>query len=89
MTSKGDWSGIAGTRRGRSPPRGRSTLPRGFMLPFNHYRFPHINGKYALAFSEVPDAAVLDSERYRLWLIPRGKTFLLLKWMGNVRHNNW
>ena len=59
MTSKGDWSGIAGTgRRGRSPQEGAIKPAPRFMLPFNHYRFPHINGKYALAFWEVPDAAV-------------------------------
>jgi Dolichyl-phosphate-mannose-protein mannosyltransferase len=53
--------------------------PRGLTLPFNHNRFPHIQARYALAFSSVPGTIVLDSEPYRLWLIPYLRSFLLLK----------
>jgi hypothetical protein len=55
------------------PPR-----PRGFMLPFNRRRFPHITGRYALAFSQRDGTAVLDSQPYRLWLVPGEWKFLLL-----------
>jgi hypothetical protein len=53
--------------------------PPGLMLPFNHDRFPHVDGRHALAFSQVPGTVVLDSESYRLWLIPYLRGFLLLK----------
>ncbi len=49
------------------------------MLPFNHGRHPHITGRFALAFSQVPGTVVLDAEPYRLWLIPGGWRFLLLE----------
>ncbi len=51
----------------------------GLTLPFNHWRHPHITGRYALSFSEVPETVVLDSQPYRLWLVPGGGRFLLLK----------
>lgn len=57
----------------------------GLMLPFNQARFPDIRGRYALAFSEVPDTTVLDHEPYRLWLIPGARRFLLLE----QRRDHW
>jgi hypothetical protein len=55
------------------------TTVRGLMLPFNHGRHPHITGRYALAFSQIPGTVVLDSQPYRLWLIPGEWRFLLLE----------
>jgi hypothetical protein len=51
----------------------------GLTLPFNHWRHPHITGRYALAFSQVRGTIVLDSQPYRLWLVPGEWRFLLLE----------
>ncbi len=51
----------------------------GLTLPFNHWRHPHITGRYALAFSQLPGTIVLDSEPYRLWLVPGKWRFFLLE----------
>ncbi|WP_422931423.1 ArnT family glycosyltransferase [Singulisphaera sp. PoT] len=62
-----------------SPFEPLSKFSPGLMLPFNHVRHPHITGRYALAFSQIPGTIVLDSEPYRLWLIPGKWHFLLLE----------
>jgi hypothetical protein len=53
--------------------------PSGLTLPFNHFRHPHITGRYALAFSEVAGTVVRDSEPYRLWLVAGARRCLLLE----------
>jgi len=55
---------------------------RGLMLPFNRIRFPHLTGRYALAFSRPKGTDVLDSQPYRLWLVPGARRFLLIKHRG-------
>ncbi len=57
--------------------------PRGLTLPFDHFRHPHITGRYALAFSHLPGTAVLDDRTYRLWLVPGEWRFFLLEKPGN------
>jgi hypothetical protein len=59
-------------------PEGPPPRPRGLMLPFNRRRFPHILGRYALSFTRRNGTDVLDSEPYRLWLIPGAWHFFLL-----------
>ncbi|MDR3632840.1 MAG: glycosyltransferase family 39 protein [Isosphaeraceae bacterium] len=61
---------------------GPQPAPRGFTLAFNRGRFPHISGRYALAFSQPKNAEVLDSQPYRLWLVPGQWDFLLVGQLG-------
>jgi hypothetical protein len=37
-------------------------LPSGLTLPFDHFRHPHITGRYALAFSQISSTVARDSE---------------------------
>ena len=68
------WYSLRGAVRGHKP-----ILPRRLTLPFNARYFPHVSGRYALAFS-VPDRAdIVDSEPYALWLLPGRRRFFLVK----------
>jgi hypothetical protein len=60
-------------------PEATQPPPRGLMLLFNRRRFPHLTGRYALAFSRPPDTVQLDAQTYRLWLVPRERQFLLVE----------
>jgi hypothetical protein len=62
------------------PAQRRWDLPsQGLMIPFNRRAFPHITGRYALAFRPPPDTVVRDTERYLLWLSPHGREFYLVE----------
>jgi len=52
---------------------------RGLMLTFNRLRFPHLTGRYALAFSQTKGTKAIDGQPYHLWLPPHKERFLLLE----------
>jgi hypothetical protein len=63
-------------------PRRRDVPPppqNGMILAFTHDYFPHVRGRYALSYSEIPGTVVLDSEPYQEWLQPGQKRFLLIE----------
>jgi hypothetical protein len=51
----------------------------GLVLRFTQDFFPHVTGRYALSFSEMPGTVVVDSEPYREWLLPGEKKFLFIQ----------
>jgi hypothetical protein len=51
----------------------------GLVLKFTQDYFPHVTGRYALSFSEMPGTVVIDSEPYQEWLSPGEKKFLLIQ----------
>jgi Dolichyl-phosphate-mannose-protein mannosyltransferase len=51
----------------------------GLVLKFTQDYFPHVTGRYALSFSEMPGTVVVDSEPYPEWLSPGQKRFLLIQ----------
>ena len=53
--------------------------PRGLTLPFTRCYFADVTGRFALAFSEPPGTRTLDTEPYRLWLIPGERRFFLVE----------
>jgi hypothetical protein len=53
---------------------------QGLALEFLHSWFPHITGRYALSFSELPDSVTVDSEPYTLWLKPGVHRLFLLEY---------
>lgn len=57
---------------------GTPAPPRGFVLELHRTLFPHLTGRYALSFSELPGTKVIDSEPYSLWLPPVKRRFYLL-----------
>jgi hypothetical protein len=52
---------------------------KGLVLHFTHDYFPHVTGRYALSYSEIPGTIVLDSEPYQEWLLHGQKKFFLLQ----------
>jgi hypothetical protein len=56
-----------------------SSQQPGLVLKFTQDYFPHVTGRYALSFSEMPRTIVVDSESYREWLSPGQKKFLLIQ----------
>ena len=68
------WHSLTGASRGLHPPEHSLTLK------FTRANFPHVTGRYALAFKPPPDTAVLDSEPYRLWLFPSERRFWLVEY---------
>jgi hypothetical protein len=58
----------------------RAPKPPGLTLPFTHRVLGHfVLGRYALSFSEDPRTLIVDSEPYRLWLLPGPRRFYLLR----------
>ena len=60
----------------RRDPRGPR---RGLTLPFTHDWFPHVTGRYAIAFSQPPGTVCLDRQEYHLWLSPGQHEMLLVQ----------
>jgi hypothetical protein len=62
-------------------PRRLDTSSRqtGLVLKFTQDYFPHVAGRYALSFSEMPGTVVVDSEPYQEWLLRGQKKFLLIQ----------
>ena len=56
-----------------------TTTPR-LTLMSTHRVLPELAADYALAFSQPPRCMVLDSEPYRLWLVPGDHSILLVKY---------
>jgi 4-amino-4-deoxy-L-arabinose transferase-like glycosyltransferase len=52
--------------------------PKGLTLPTTRVWFPQVSGRYALSFTPLPDAVVVDSEPYRLWLLAGERRMYLL-----------
>jgi hypothetical protein len=52
---------------------------RGLTLAFTTFLYSHVTGHFALSFSVRPDARVVDTEPYWLWLIPGKRAFYLLE----------
>jgi len=62
------------------PRRPDTSIQRtALVLKFSQDYFPHVTGRYALSFSEMPGTIVVDSEPYREWLPPGQKKFLLIQ----------
>lgn len=70
-----EWDGWHSEVPGRWNQRAR---PQGLMTPFMAGIFPHLTGKYALSFSPLTGTTVLETEPYRLWLLPGERRFHLL-----------
>ncbi len=49
------------------------------VLPFTDDWFPWVRGQYALSFSPLPRAQIIDEQPYRLWLLPGPRRFYLLR----------
>jgi hypothetical protein len=63
-----------------TPAQRRFDLPpQGLVLPLFRPSFPHITGRYALAFKQPPDTIILDRQPYLLWLSPQWREFLLVE----------
>jgi 4-amino-4-deoxy-L-arabinose transferase-like glycosyltransferase len=52
---------------------------RGFVIPFDHFLFPELTGKYALSLSASPQTRMLDSEPFQLWLFSEPREVYLLE----------
>jgi hypothetical protein len=50
------------------------------LLPTRNW-FPHVTGRYALAFSPTEHSVVLESIPYRQWLLPGPREFYLLRYL--------
>lgn len=59
--------------------------PKGLTLPTTRVWFPQVTGRYVLSFAPLPDAVVVDSEPYRLWLLPGERRIYLLR--GTTSNN--
>ncbi len=57
--------------------------PENFELPYTKRLFPHISGEYALSFSPLPHAKILDQEPYTSWLSGNQKFFYLIERDGS------
>jgi len=68
------WYAPVPRRRDVPPPP-----PNALILRFTHDYFPHVRGRYALSYSEIPGTIVVDSEPYQEWLLPGQKRFLLIQ----------
>jgi hypothetical protein len=53
--------------------------PTRLMLDFTSWHFPHVRGEYAISFSKLRNARILDAEPYHLWLIPGKQSMLFLE----------
>jgi hypothetical protein len=72
-----EWDGWFAPSPLRRAPQQR---PSDLTLPFNHRVLgSHILGRYALSFSAIPGTVTVDSEPYRLWLLPGPRRFYLLR----------
>ena len=60
-------------------PGGPPLYHDSMVLKFTQDYFPHVTGRYALSFSEIPGTLVVDSEPYQEWLLPGQRKFLLLQ----------
>jgi hypothetical protein len=52
--------------------------PRGLTVSTTRVWFPRVTGRFALSFSPVPGAVVLDSEPYSQWLVPGERRMFLV-----------
>jgi hypothetical protein len=56
------------------------TPPRGLAYPPVHPWFPDVTGHYSLSFSIINRSFPEDTEPYQQWLLPRRRTFYLLRY---------
>jgi hypothetical protein len=59
--------------------------PVRLTLPFSMMFFPHVMGKYALAFTRPDNSGVLAREPYSQWLMPGRHEFLFLEFEGEEK----
>jgi hypothetical protein len=71
-----EWDGWYTDRTVESPHQ----ESEGLIMSVTAKWFPQITGRYALAFSLVPDSVVVGQEPYNLWLAPGKRFFYLLKY---------
>jgi 4-amino-4-deoxy-L-arabinose transferase-like glycosyltransferase len=62
----------------------KSGGPKRLTLKTTRLWFPEITGRFALSFSRRPDATLLDSEPYHLWLVPGSHRFYLLQFRDDA-----
>jgi 4-amino-4-deoxy-L-arabinose transferase-like glycosyltransferase len=58
---------------------GNAGEPKGLTLPTTRVWFPQVTGAFALSFSPLDGAEVVDSNPYRLWLTPGERRFYLVR----------
>ena len=71
-----EWNGWFAVEQRPGRPVG---VRRGPTLRFTRDWFPHVTGRYALAFSQPPGTLRRDSEPYSLWLLPGRREFVLIE----------
>jgi hypothetical protein len=54
---------------------------KGLTLEATRVWFPQVSGRFALSFSPRKDAVGIDSEPYRLWLLPGDHRIYLLRYV--------
>jgi hypothetical protein len=52
---------------------------QGFVIPFDHFLFPQLTGKYALSLKRWPKTNVVDAEPFRLWLFSEPREVHLIE----------
>jgi hypothetical protein len=53
--------------------------PKGLTVEWTRVWFPHVTGRYALSFTPIEGAALVDSQRYRMWLSTGERSIYLLR----------
>jgi hypothetical protein len=71
------WSEMYGPAIGR-----RAGADKGLTSPTTRVWFPKVSGRFALSFSPMENAVTIDSEPYRLWLLPGERRIYLLRHRG-------
>jgi 4-amino-4-deoxy-L-arabinose transferase-like glycosyltransferase len=66
----------------------KSGGPKRLTLKTTRLWFPQVTGRFALSFVPRPDATVLDSEPFHLWLVPGAYRFYLLQYNGDASRPN-
>jgi uncharacterized membrane protein YoaK (UPF0700 family) len=75
------WFGCADPERPLPPPNFGAPLPDDstLVLRFSRVHFPQVTGRFALAFTQPPNSALVASNSYSVWLGPSPKNFLLVR----------
>jgi hypothetical protein len=60
-------------------PPSASPIRGGLTMFYTRQRFPHVTGRYALAFSALPAGVIQASQPYRLWFAPGDHSFYFIE----------
>jgi hypothetical protein len=71
-----EWDGWHSLARSAPVPQKESS---GFRLPVAQRSFPDVTGEFALSYSPIEGAVVVDQEAYQVWLPPERRMFYLLR----------